>query len=160
MDLKYLKEINDSLTEEIFNSSLCVWATLIIKPKEVASDSVYSDNNFAIQENKNQVSLKPDYPIDLQKEYRIRVFPTETQGLVSSRGNQYEYKPVGIAEKWDRWISCKFSDVKVRTKNTLFDFTKVVQMFGNSFIIKGIVEENFGAKKIIHVFLGKDNVSV
>ena len=152
---EYIKEQYSNILDNLFDSVFVINATLHIHAEEVGQESfhdLYGDVLDATQTD----FIKKTYPVDLNPFYRIQVYPMEKLGLRLSSDQQFEYKPAGHMEPFDMWISVLEEKVKIRTNNTLFDFTDKVDIENNSYEIKGIVKEKFGNKPVVHVFLVKE----
>jgi hypothetical protein len=154
--MDYIKEIVDNVNQGFFKTSLLSMATVYIQGDPIGEESIHHNlimDNFDSREGE---PLRFHYPEDLEPSYRIKTFVIERQGLRASTQQQYEYRLVGHNEPYDIWISCRKSDILVKTDRTVFDFADNVSFEGIKYIVKAVVNEGFGNKPIVHVFLKKE----
>ena len=159
MNFDYIASMCDSLNEQaLSNDTFITTATVYIAGEEVGEESFYSGVD-KISDGRKTKSLKTFYPEDLDKTYRIKVYPIEKSGLRLTQNEQYDYKPVGYISSSDLWVSCLANDIKVRENNNIFDFVDYVSIEGINYRIKGIVKENIGSNPVVHVFLVKQDAN-
>ena len=157
MKIDYLKNQYDNFILDCFNQKTTVSATVFIKGANLIPDSLTQKEYGRSLDARFPNSVKKKYPINLAKSYKIYVYVIDNASLRSYEKYNYQLQKMGQIKPYDIWVSCLYDDVNVNQSDnkTLFDFTEYVAMDGQNFEIRNIVKENFGNKKVIHVFLAK-----
>lgn len=149
----YNREIYDNFINSLFDSSFMAYATVMISGEVLGEESIYKLMGDSVDAGVTDV-IKKFYRQDLQKEYRIRVFPLEDSSLRIT--DKYQYTSYGRAEPYDVWLSVKFEyPVKINNSQSLFDFTDYIMYHGDTYRIQGVVRETFGFDVVLHLFLEK-----
>lgn len=156
MSFNYIKEQYDNFNMQALESSFAVFATICIKGTEIGEESLY-DGVQDILDARQSDSIKMKYPNGMDATYRIEIYITDKTGLSLGKDKQFQYSGSIVKEPYDIWISCFKSSVVVRGTNTYFDYAEQVELQGNKYNIKGIVNEDFGNKPLMHIFLVKDH---
>lgn len=153
---EYLLNQQNAIIDSLLSSSLAINATVQIQSKDVSQESIY--NTGGMLDARQTAVINRKYPDGLQRFYRVRVLPLERKS-VSVNGVEISYNMVGKYEPYDRWISCKKSQVTVRNHSTVFDYAEFVDIKNIRYRIKGVVVELEGNDPMIHVFLTKETVN-
>jgi len=158
MDFKYAQRVYDKFTKNLYNSTFVINATVHIGGKQINYSSVYSDYTDNL-DGRVMDSVQVDYPKDLLKFYRIKVFPLERVRF-NANENNVEHDISGKFTPFDRWVSVQKSEIAVKDPNkTVLDYAENVEIQGNLFTIKGIVVEDFTNLPSVHIFLIKEDIS-
>ena len=155
LDFSYVQEQYDALMETMFDSSFMINATIHIASRDVGTESTYRGTSDRL-DGRHVDAVKKAYPLDLAVLYRVLVLPLERVSMNLNEASQISYGVAGKYEPFDRWISCFRTQVEISNDNTYFDFADKVDINGFSYMIKGVVKENFGKKAVVHVFLVKE----
>ena len=153
----YIRDMYDSINKEIFDSSFVTMATVYIHSEEIAEESTSLTDYGDILDGRQTDFIKRKYPDGLKPFYRIKVYPIEKSGLKVSSNTMIKETPMGMEEPYDMWISCFESEVKSFNNKSIFDFAESVQLEDYKYIIKRVIQENFGNDTMLHVFMEKSS---
>uniref|UniRef100_A0A6M3IIW7 Uncharacterized protein n=1 Tax=viral metagenome TaxID=1070528 RepID=A0A6M3IIW7_9ZZZZ len=151
---EYIQEQYSLISGDLLEGSLTINATVYIKAEDVKTESTYRGISAQLDGKRTSI-VKKNYPLDLQRFYRIKVYLSE-KTMTKNVAGQMDSSFGAQFEPFDLWISCMLRDVSVRSNNNIFDFASYVELMNNRFEVKGLVPEFFGTHPILHVFLAKE----
>lgn len=156
MSFDYIKNIYDGVSRSLLESpSFVVNATIYIAGTEITHDSMYVGVNSPLDGRSTEI-IQSDFPLDLPRFVRIKVFPME-RNYLRYQSSPIEHTLAGNYEPFDKWVSCLESDVAVRVNETYYDYSSHIVIEGVRYKLKAKHKETFGIKPIVHAFLVKES---
>lgn len=152
----YSRDQYTACMKQVFNSSLCITATVKIAYEDIGQESIYRDLGDTL-DARQTMTLKKSYPEGLVPFYKVKLYPMDKGGLSLSVAQEQQFLLNGNVVPYDMWVSCFKDTVKVRQNNTIFDFTDIVQISGISYKIKGIIHDTFSNRPVLNIFLVKES---
>ena len=149
---EYVQNMYDSISNKLLTSSFTFFATINIQGTDVVHESTYYGMSDSF-DGRHTEAIQKNYPFDLPKNVRVRVFPLEqlyTKSHPHSLGIEGNYVP------FDKWVACLESDIKIKGNQTYLDFTDNFTFNGVVYGVKGTHRETFGNIPIVYVFLVKE----